>query len=62
MCINGSVYSVLPIKSLLTSFFGSLVLCFMQIINDEDPNWYKAEYNGRFGYVPATYLQYVKPP
>ena len=35
---------------------------FVQIINDEDVNWYRAEYNGRFGYVPANYVQYVRPP
>jgi len=34
----------------------------VQIINDADPNWYKAEYNGQFGYVPSTYIQYNKPP
>jgi len=34
---------------------------FVQIINDEDTNWLKAEYSGQIGYVPATYVQYIKP-
>jgi len=43
--------------------FVYLLTCsvFVQIINDEDPNWFKAEYNGQFGYVPSTYIQYIKP-
>jgi len=49
-----------PCKMML---FVYLLTCsvFVQIINDEDPNWFKAEYNGQFGYVPSTYIQYIKP-
>jgi len=37
-------------------------LCFVQVINDEDVNWIKADYSGQIGYVPATYVNYIKPP
>jgi len=38
------------------------VVFFAQIIDDTDVNWFKAEYNGKFGYIPANYVQYVRPP
>lgn len=33
----------------------------LKILEDDDKDWYKAEYNGQEGYAPANYVNYVKP-
>lgn len=40
---------------------GKLIFCFLQVLNEEcDQNWYKAELNGKDGFIPKNYIE-MKP-
>ena len=43
----------------LTSFFS----LFLQVLNEEcDQNWYKAELNGKDGFIPKNYIEMKAHP
>ena len=43
-------------------FYCQTLFCFQIINMEEDKNWYKAELDGKEGYVPVNYIEMMPFP